>query len=62
MHLNLLAKKIKYQIVKRRSGDVAVCYANVEKAKNILGWQARRHMSDMCASVWKFQSLLNSKS
>ena len=55
-------KKIKYQIVKRRSGDVAVCYANVEKAKNILGWQARRHMSDMCASVWKFQSLLNSKS
>jgi UDP-glucose 4-epimerase len=49
-------RAIPYRIVPRRAGDVAACYANPGKALRELGWQARRDLSDMCASAWKFQS------
>jgi UDP-glucose 4-epimerase len=49
-------RAIPYRIVPRRAGDVAACYANPGKALRELGWQARRGLSDMCASTWKFQS------
>jgi len=48
-------RDVPYRIVPRRSGDVAACYANPEKALRELGWRARRDLSDMCASTWKFQ-------
>lgn len=39
----------------RRPGDVAVSYADVSKAKSILGWEARRDVMQMCKSTWDWQ-------
>lgn len=43
------------QIVARRAGDVAACYANPNKARECLNWRAVRGLEDMCASTWNFQ-------
>ncbi len=48
--------KIPYTIKPRRAGDVAECYADASKAKNILGWQAQYTLDDMCADSWNWQS------
>jgi len=50
-------RELPYEIVARRLGDVAVCYADVSYAKEILGWEARRGLTDMCADVWNWQTL-----
>lgn len=47
-------KPIKYEIVDRRPGDIAECYANPEKSKKELGWEAKLGIEEMCASSWKF--------
>jgi UDP-glucose 4-epimerase len=47
---------IPYQIVDRRPGDIGICYANPEKAKTVLGWQAEKDLKDMCKDSWKWQS------
>ena len=49
-------KKIPYQIVARRAGDVAACYADPAKAKAELGWIAERGIDQMCADSWAWQS------
>lgn len=49
-------RKIAYKIVDRRAGDIAKCYADPCYAKDILGWEAKRTMEDMCADSWKWQS------
>lgn len=46
---------IQSQIVPRRAGDVAACYAKADKAAQVLGWVASRPLDDMCRSTWKFQ-------
>ncbi len=51
-------KVVPFTVTKRREGDIAECYANPEKAKNILHWTARHSLADMCASGWKYQSQL----
>ena len=47
-------KKVKYQIKPRRPGDIAECYANPEKAKKILGWEAIYGIEEMCRDSWNF--------
>ncbi len=47
-------REIRYEIVDRRPGDIAECYANPEKSKNELGWEAKLGIEEMCASSWKF--------
>ncbi len=47
---------IPYKIKPRRSGDVAECYANAEKAEKILGWKAEKTLDDMCRDSWNWQS------
>ncbi len=47
--------QVPYQIVARRAGDVAACYANPNKASECLNWRAMRSLDDMCASTWRFQ-------
>ncbi len=47
---------IPYKITGRRPGDIAECYADPQKAKEELGWQAERNLLDMCRDVWKWQS------
>lgn len=48
-------KKIPYQIVGRRQGDVAICYADATKAKHELGWTASRGLEEMCRDSWRWQ-------
>ena len=40
----------------RRGGDIAACYANADKAKRELGWEAKLTIDDMCESLWRFRS------
>jgi UDP-glucose 4-epimerase len=49
-------KKVPYQLVDRRPGDVAQCYADPSLAKQLLGWEARRGLAEMCADAWRWQS------
>lgn len=43
---------IPIRIVPRRPGDVAACYANVERAEAMLGWKAKLSVDEMCADAW----------
>jgi UDP-glucose 4-epimerase len=49
-------KPIPYDIVARRPGDVATCYADVTRARQVLGWEARRGLDAMCADAWRWQA------
>ncbi|MEO9656094.1 UDP-glucose 4-epimerase GalE [Marinomonas sp.] len=48
-------KTIPYEIVARRSGDLATAYANPSKAKDQLGWEASQTLEDMCLDAWNWQ-------
>ena len=48
--------KIPYVIAPRRDGDVAECFANPAKAKEVLGWTAGKTLEDMCRDSWRWQS------
>ncbi len=47
--------KIPYDIVDRRKGDIAECYADASKAKIELNWEAKRDISDMVRDSWRFE-------
>lgn len=49
-------KAIPFQIVARRAGDIAQCYADAALAERELGWKARRDIGQMCADSWRWQS------
>lgn len=53
--------EVPYQIDPRRPGDIAVCYANPEKAKTMLGWQAEKNLEDMCRDSWHYLSVLHAE-
>jgi UDP-glucose 4-epimerase len=50
-------KTIPYKIVERRPGDVAISYADPCLAESALNWKAQRGIDQMCADVWRWQSL-----
>jgi UDP-glucose 4-epimerase len=43
------------RIAPRRAGDLAVCYASVEKSRRELGWEAKLTLADMCRDSWGWQ-------
>ena len=47
-------KKIPYEFVARRSGDLAEYYANPRLAKELLHWQAEHGIERMCKDTWRF--------
>ena len=47
--------KVPYEIVGRRPGDIASCYADASKAERELGWKARRGIKEMCRDAWRFE-------
>lgn len=49
-------KKVPYKLVERRAGDIAKCYANPSYAKEVLGWEAKRDLEQMCIDSWRWQS------
>ena len=48
-------RPVPYQIVARRAGDVAQCWADTERAARELGWRAEYDLSRMCADAWRWQ-------
>ncbi len=47
--------RIPYDITARRAGDVAECYADASRAKQVLGWEAGKSLEDMCRDTWNWQ-------
>ena len=48
-------RPVPYAIVPRRPGDVAACYADPVLAKELLGWEAKLGIDDMCRDAWNWQ-------
>ena len=48
-------KKIPYEILPRRAGDIPACYASSAKAERELGWRAERDLETMCKDQWNWQ-------
>lgn len=49
-------KELPYKIAPRRPGDIATCYSDPTKAKEVLGWTAKRGIEEMCEDSWRWQS------
>jgi UDP-glucose 4-epimerase len=49
-------KDVPYQIVDRRVGDIATCYADPDYAAKKLGWKAECELDEMCEDTWRWQS------
>lgn len=50
-------KPIPKRITERRAGDIATCYADASKAKEIFGWEAKSGIEQMCIDSWNFTKL-----
>ena len=50
-------KPVPYQIVDRRPGDIAACYADPALAASLLGWRAQYGIERMCEDSWRWQSM-----
>ena len=49
-------KPVPYEVVDRRPGDIAACYADPSLAASELGWKATLGIEEMCADGWRWQS------
>ena len=49
--------KIPYSFVERRPGDVFSSFADVSKAKNILNWESKKSIKQMCEDSWRWQTI-----
>lgn len=49
-------RQIPFEIVARRAGDIAQCWADPAMAEQELGWRAERDLDRMCADSWRWQS------
>ncbi|MBU3188416.1 UDP-glucose 4-epimerase GalE [Clostridium bowmanii] len=47
--------KVPYEIVDRRPGDIATCYADTTKASIELHWTSKRDVVEMCRDAWRFE-------
>mgnify|MGYP003429888869 CR=1 FL=1 len=50
-------RTIPYEIVARRPGDIAECWADPARAAESLGWRAQRTIGEMTSSAWKWQTM-----
>ena len=48
---------VPYKLVDRRPGDIATCYADPQKAYEVLGWRAENDIDDMCRDLAKWMKL-----
>lgn len=57
LHLwgDVVGRTIPHRVVARREGDLAVCLADPDRARGLLGWKARFSHRDMCRDHWNFQ-------
>ncbi|MBV2262216.1 MAG: UDP-glucose 4-epimerase GalE [Thauera sp.] len=49
-------RPVPYDIVARRPGDIAACWADPARAEHVLGWKAQRDLQAMCVDAWRWQS------
>jgi len=49
-------RRVPYEIVERRPGDVAQCYADLTYVFEVLGWKAKWGIERMCEDAWRWQS------
>ncbi len=49
-------RQIPYEMVGRRAGDIAACWADPALAQELLGWRASRSVEEMCTDTWRWQS------
>jgi UDP-glucose 4-epimerase len=50
-------RKVPYEIVARRPGDVACCFASTHAAEQLLGWRAQYGLERMCEDHWRWQEM-----
>ncbi|KQY86417.1 MULTISPECIES: UDP-glucose 4-epimerase GalE [Roseateles] len=50
-------RSVPYEIVARRPGDVAACWADPTSARELLGWEAKLDLTRMCEDSWRWQHL-----
>lgn len=50
-------RPVPYAIAPRRPGDIDACYADPARARELLGWEARRGLDAMCADSWRWQQM-----
>ncbi|OGB04447.1 MAG: UDP-glucose 4-epimerase GalE [Burkholderiales bacterium RIFCSPHIGHO2_12_FULL_69_20] len=50
-------RPVPYEIVARRPGDVAACYADPALAERLLGWRAQHDLDRMCVDSWRWQTM-----
>ncbi len=50
-------RAVPYEVVPRRPGDIAACYADPALAQRLLGWRAQRDLAAMCADSWRWQEM-----
>jgi len=48
-------REVAYCIAPRRPGDIAACYADPALAREVLGWEARKGIKEMCEDAWRWQ-------
>ncbi|MDO4441523.1 MAG: UDP-glucose 4-epimerase GalE [Moraxella sp.] len=53
---NATGQAVPYVIADRRAGDIASCYANADRAKELLGWVAEYDINRACVDTWRWQS------
>jgi UDP-glucose 4-epimerase len=49
-------RAVPYEVVARRAGDVAECWADPSRAREVLGWMPRHDLDAMCRDAWRWQS------
>ncbi|WP_138858854.1 UDP-glucose 4-epimerase GalE [Exiguobacterium mexicanum] len=49
-------KPVPYKVTPRRPGDIAICFADPSKSKQVLGWEAKHDVRAMCRDAWNWQS------
>lgn len=54
---NACGKPVPKKIAPRRAGDIATCYADASRAKEIFGWEAKSDIKQMCIDSWNFTKL-----
>jgi UDP-glucose 4-epimerase len=50
-------RPVPYKVLSRRPGDVAACWADPARARELLGWSAQLGLARMCQDSWRWQSM-----
>lgn len=53
--------QLPYKFVERRRGDIAIAYADTQKANEVLGWKTTKTLDEALSSAWKWQQLVSGK-